>query len=85
MILTVNRRRFSLIFIRDLANKKVLLGLKKRGFGVNKFVGLGGKVEPNETLYECALRFHFYQFFYYNLKLFLIVLVFLEKRKKSPD
>jgi 8-oxo-dGTP pyrophosphatase MutT (NUDIX family) len=68
MILTVNRRRFSLIFVRDLANKKILLGLKKRGFGVNKFVGLGGKVEPDETLYECALRFAFYNSYSKGLK-----------------
>jgi ADP-ribose pyrophosphatase YjhB (NUDIX family) len=52
----VSRRIYSLIFIRDTANNKVLLGYKKRGFGVNKWTGLGGKVEPNESLYECAKR-----------------------------
>ena len=52
----VVRRLYSLIFIRDLANNKVLLGFKKRGLGMNKWTGLGGKVEPNESLHDCAIR-----------------------------
>ena len=50
------RRVYSLVFVRDYLNKKILLGFKKRGFGVNKWNGLGGKCEPNETIIECAKR-----------------------------
>jgi 8-oxo-dGTP diphosphatase len=34
----------------------VLLGLKKRGFGQGKLVGLGGKVEPGEDPAAAAAR-----------------------------
>jgi 8-oxo-dGTP diphosphatase len=34
----------------------VLLGLKKRGFGLGKLVGLGGKVEPGEDPAAAAAR-----------------------------
>lgn len=53
----IARKVYTLIFVRDIANKKILLGLKKRGFGVNKWNGLGGKVEANETILEGAIRF----------------------------
>ncbi|KAJ7057802.1 NUDIX hydrolase domain-like protein [Mycena amicta] len=35
---------------------KILLGFKKRGLGINKFNGFGGKVEPQESTREAALR-----------------------------
>ena len=35
---------------------KVLLGMKKRGFGAGKWNGFGGKVSPEETIEECAKR-----------------------------
>lgn len=35
---------------------RVLLGLKKRGFGAHKWNGFGGKVEGGETLLAAALR-----------------------------
>ncbi|KAF9450219.1 hypothetical protein P691DRAFT_726463 [Macrolepiota fuliginosa MF-IS2] len=35
---------------------KMLLGYKKRGFGQGKYSGFGGKVEPNETSPQAALR-----------------------------
>ncbi|OAX43801.1 hypothetical protein K503DRAFT_846947 [Rhizopogon vinicolor AM-OR11-026] len=35
---------------------KILLGWKKRGFGVNKYNGFGGKVELGETPAEAAMR-----------------------------
>jgi len=38
------------------ADGLVLLGLKKRGFGQGKLVGLGGKVEPGEALAAAAVR-----------------------------
>lgn len=42
------------MLIREL--DKVLLGFKKRGFGVNKWNGFGGKVNPNESICEAAVR-----------------------------
>jgi 8-oxo-dGTP pyrophosphatase MutT (NUDIX family) len=50
------KKLYSLVFIRDVQNNKFLLGYKKRGFGMNKWNGLGGKVESNETPYESAKR-----------------------------
>ncbi len=35
---------------------KILLGMKKKGFGAGKYNGYGGKVEPGETLEVAALR-----------------------------
>lgn len=35
---------------------KLLLGVKKRGFGLGKINGAGGKVEPGETYREAAIR-----------------------------
>jgi 8-oxo-dGTP diphosphatase/2-hydroxy-dATP diphosphatase len=35
---------------------KVLLGLKKRGFGMGKYNGFGGKIEAGETVEEAAAR-----------------------------
>ncbi len=34
----------------------VLLGMKKRGFGMGRWNGFGGKVTPNETIEEAARR-----------------------------
>ena len=34
----------------------VLLGMKKRGFGVGKWNGYGGKVNPKESIIQAALR-----------------------------
>lgn len=36
--------------------REVLLGMKKRGFGVGKWNGFGGKVEAGETVLEGAVR-----------------------------
>jgi 8-oxo-dGTP pyrophosphatase MutT (NUDIX family) len=35
---------------------KVLLGMKKRGFGMGRWNGFGGKIEPGETIEEAAMR-----------------------------
>lgn len=48
------KKLYTLVFIRS--DNKILLGLKKRGFGMNKWNGFGGKVEPNETILEAAAR-----------------------------
>jgi 8-oxo-dGTP diphosphatase/2-hydroxy-dATP diphosphatase len=38
-----------------LERNRVLLGFKKRGFGMGKWNGFGGKVESGETI-ECAAK-----------------------------
>lgn len=35
---------------------KILLGLKKRGFGEGHWNGFGGKPEPGESLLDCVVR-----------------------------
>jgi 8-oxo-dGTP diphosphatase / 2-hydroxy-dATP diphosphatase len=35
---------------------RVLLGMKKRGFGAGKWNGFGGKIEEGETIEEAAAR-----------------------------
>lgn len=39
-----------------LKGDEVLLGMKKRGFGVGKYNSFGGKVKLGETIEEAALR-----------------------------
>ena len=39
-----------------LEDNKVLLGMKKRGFGEGRWNGFGGKLEEGETIEEGALR-----------------------------
>lgn len=46
----------TLLLLKDVAENKVLLGYKKRGFGEGKWNGFGGKLEPGETVAEAALR-----------------------------
>jgi len=44
----------TLCFVRD--GNKLLLGLKKRSLGAGNYNGFGGKVEPNETVEQAAIR-----------------------------
>lgn len=39
-----------------IQENKVLLGMKKRGFGVGRWNGFGGKIEEGETIEEGAMR-----------------------------
>lgn len=48
------KKLYTLVFLRT--DNQILLGLKKRGFGVNKWNGFGGKVEPNELIIDAAAR-----------------------------
>lgn len=48
------RKIYTLVFIQN--DSEILLGMKKRGFGCNKWNGFGGKVEPNETILNAAIR-----------------------------
>jgi mutator protein MutT len=36
--------------------QNIVLAMKKRGFGINKWNGVGGKVEPGETIEQAAIR-----------------------------
>ncbi|HEY1835692.1 MAG TPA: 8-oxo-dGTP diphosphatase [Candidatus Saccharimonadales bacterium] len=47
-------KRTTLLFLRR--DKQILLAMKKRGFGVDKWNGAGGKLEPNETVLQAAIR-----------------------------
>lgn len=44
----------TLLFLRN--EDSILLAMKKRGFGVNKWNGVGGKIEENETPSLAAIR-----------------------------
>ncbi len=47
-------KHVTLLFLRRKG--QVLLAMKKRGFGVGKWNGAGGKCEPGETYLEAAIR-----------------------------
>lgn len=47
-------KQASLLFLLDGDN--ILLAMKKRGFGVGWWNGVGGKPEPNEKIEQTALR-----------------------------
>lgn len=44
----------TLLFLKK--EKEVLLAMKKRGFGAGRFNGVGGKIEPNETIEQALIR-----------------------------
>lgn len=46
----------TLLFLIDQENSKVLLAMKKRGFGVGKWNGVGGKVERGEAIGDAVIR-----------------------------
>lgn len=50
----MNKKVATLLMIHN--NDKILLGLKKRGFGEGRWNGFGGKVVPGESVEETALR-----------------------------
>lgn len=57
--LSMEEKDYTLIFLRRTelnGQKRILLGMKKRGFGVGKWNGFGGKLEPDETIEQCAIR-----------------------------
>ncbi len=45
---------FTLCIVHD--EGRVLLGMKKRGFGMDKWNGFGGKVQEGETIEQAAIR-----------------------------
>ncbi len=44
----------TLCFLRT--KDKILLGMKKRGFGKGKYNGFGGKIGSDETIEDAAVR-----------------------------
>ncbi|KTW26312.1 hypothetical protein T552_02798 [Pneumocystis carinii B80] len=52
----IETKQYTLVIPYDAKNTHVLLGLKKRGFGVGKWNGFGGKVMENESINACAAR-----------------------------
>jgi 8-oxo-dGTP pyrophosphatase MutT (NUDIX family) len=52
----MNPVRCTGVFLNKPAERKVWLGLKKRGFGANKPNGFGGKLENNESFEANACR-----------------------------
>ncbi len=49
-------RQATLCLVIGKGKNKILLGMKKRGFGQGKYNGFGGKVKENETIEQAALR-----------------------------
>lgn len=54
MPLSPDFKQTTLCLLRD--GNRVLLGMKKRGFGAGKWNGFGGKVKPPESVEEAAHR-----------------------------
>ncbi|GFO49967.1 7,8-dihydro-8-oxoguanine triphosphatase, partial [Plakobranchus ocellatus] len=48
------KKILTLVFVKEPG--KILLGMKKRGFGQGRWNGFGGKVEEGETILEGAKR-----------------------------
>ncbi len=46
----------TLLFLLDKERGQILLAMKKRGFGVGKLNGVGGKVQEGETVPRAAVR-----------------------------
>jgi mutator protein MutT len=44
------------LLVRGDPPQEILLGFKKAGFGMGKYNGFGGKVEPGETIERAAVR-----------------------------
>ena len=44
----------TLLFLRR--GDEILLAMKKRGFGANRYNGMGGKIDPGETIEQALVR-----------------------------
>lgn len=52
-------KQATLVFLIKKSDNKIqdiALAMKKRGFGINKWNGVGGKVESGETIEQAAIR-----------------------------
>ncbi|MDB5165409.1 MAG: 7,8-dihydro-8-oxoguanine triphosphatase-like [Candidatus Saccharibacteria bacterium] len=52
--MTKTVKQLTLLFLRE--DNRILLAMKKRGFGVNRWNGVGGKVEADESLEMAMVR-----------------------------
>lgn len=50
----MSRKLLTLVFVQD--GERILLGMKKRGFGAGRYNGFGGKVHEGETIEAAAKR-----------------------------
>jgi len=50
----MNKKILTLCIVHQ--EDRILLGLKKRGFGIDKWNGFGGKVEENEAIEDATKR-----------------------------
>ena len=50
----MTEKKCSLLFLRR--GDEILLAMKKRGFGSDRYNGVGGKIEPNETIEQALVR-----------------------------
>jgi mutator protein MutT len=50
----MNQKTLSLLFLRD--GERILLAMKKRGFGEGRWNGVGGKVETGESIEQAMVR-----------------------------
>jgi len=50
----MNTKTLSLLFLRT--DTQILLAMKKRGFGEGRWNGVGGKVEPGESIEQAMIR-----------------------------
>jgi 8-oxo-dGTP diphosphatase/2-hydroxy-dATP diphosphatase len=55
-MLELKVKTLTLVLAIDHDARRILLGMKKRGFGAGKWNGFGGKVESGETIEQAALR-----------------------------
>lgn len=49
-------KEYSLVMVTEPATRRILLGLKHRGFGKGMYNSFGGKLDPGETIEQCAAR-----------------------------
>lgn len=50
----MNEKVCTLLFLKR--DNEILLAMKKRGFGADRYNGVGGKIEPGETIEQALLR-----------------------------
>lgn len=50
----MKRKLYTLVFV--IRDDRILLGMKKRGFGAGRWNGFGGKVETGESIQDAARR-----------------------------
>lgn len=50
----MTEKHCTLLFLKR--NDEILLAMKKRGFGSDRYNGVGGKIEPGETVGQALLR-----------------------------